>query len=86
MSAAIARKYSSLRDDCSPGGVAITAADVDLAETVRGLWVDGGGTLVCTMEDGTGPFTFTVAAGTLLPVAVKRVAAASTATGIVGLR
>lgn len=70
---------------CYTGGFSITAADADLATATRGIWVDGAGTLLVTMFDGSGPFTFTPAAKTYLPLAVKRVAAASTATGIVGL-
>jgi hypothetical protein len=73
------------------GAFSITPADSDFTVSATnpqglaaGLYVDGAGTVIVTMQDGTGPFTFTVAAGTFLPLVVKRVAAASTATGILG--
>jgi hypothetical protein len=64
--------------------VAITAADADLASVPRAIFVGGGGTIVATPASGAAAVTFTVAAGTLLPIRPKRIAAASTATGIVG--
>ncbi len=52
---------------------------------VVGNLVGGAGTLVITCPDGTSA-TFTCTAGQILPVVARRVAAASTATGIVGMR
>lgn len=63
--------------------VAITAADSNLAEVPRAVFVGVAGTLVCT--DSTGAVvTFTAPQG-LLPIQPVRIAAASTATGIVAL-
>lgn len=79
-------KYPAAKDLPAQGGFAITPADANLAEAARSLWVDGAGTVVVTFADGSGPFTFTLPGGSLLPASVQRVALASTATGIVGLR
>lgn len=64
--------------------IAITAADADLAQTVDAVFAGGAGTLVLRDKDGTA-VTYTVPAGAIVPVTCTRVAAASTATGIVGL-
>lgn len=68
---------------------AVTAADTDLT-TAEGntmvttaVLVGGAGTLVVTDWAGSTAVTLTVAAGVWLPMNVKRIAAASTATGIV---
>ncbi|MFN3856540.1 MAG: hypothetical protein ACK4RV_02240 [Caulobacter sp.] len=60
----------------------ITPADTDLAVPVRGLLIAVGGSLVVRDETGTA-YTLTVPAG-FFPGVVKRVAAATTATGITG--
>ena len=66
--------------------VSITAADADLTDVVNALYVGGTGTLVLTAADDSAAVTLTaVPAGAIIPIQVKRVAAASTATGIVGL-
>lgn len=70
--------------------VAITPADAtDLtAQGFRGLWVGTGGTLIVVMfgDASNTPVTFTnVPDGSLLPLAVKVVRTATTASGIVGL-
>lgn len=59
----------------------------DLAFTVRALWIGGAGNLRVTAADDSGDVVLTgVPAGTLLPIAVKRVwATNTTATGIVAL-
>ena len=65
---------------------AITPADADLAVYTRAVYVGGTGTLVATLVDDTAAVTFTaIPAGSILPFRVKRIAAASTATLIVGL-
>lgn len=64
--------------------LAITAADADLANTPKAIYAAGAGTLVVTAVDDTTPVTITVLAGAIIPVRAKRIAAASTATGIVG--
>lgn len=63
---------------------AVTAADADIA-TFDGLFAAGAGTLIVTDRDGT-VVTYTVPAGARIPIQGVRVAAASTATGIVALR
>lgn len=62
----------------------ITAADTDLAVTPRAIYVGGSGTLVLRDISGV-DVTYTVNAGTTIPFRAVRVAAASTATGIVGM-
>lgn len=62
---------------------AVTAADADIAP-FDALFVAGAGTAVVTDKDGT-VVTYTVPAGTIIPVVGYRVAAASTGTGIVAL-
>jgi hypothetical protein len=66
------------------GAVSVVPADTDIVPPARGVRADGAGTLVVTFADGTGPFTLNVAAGEIVPGFIKRVAAASTATGILG--
>lgn len=64
--------------------VAITAADADIA-ICDAFYAGTAGTLVITDRDGT-VVTWTVPAGGYALVQGYRVAAASTATGIIGLR
>ena len=65
--------------------VAITAADADLTNVTKGIYVAGAGTLVITAADDSAAVTVTATAGSYHPIRAKRIAAASTATGIVGL-
>jgi hypothetical protein len=66
---------------------AITPADSDFATPIKGLWVGGVGDVTATLVDDSVAVTFeAVAAGTYLPIQVKRIAAATTATKLVGLR
>jgi hypothetical protein len=70
-------------------GVEITPSDTtDLPALARGLWIGGAGAVRVILADDPSPVTFSgVAAGTLLPVIVRRVlATGTTATSIVGLR
>ena len=62
---------------------AITPADTDLAIVPRCLWVGGAGTLVVTDNGGT-VVTYVNISG-LLPIRPIRIAAASTATDIIGM-
>jgi hypothetical protein len=65
----------------------ITPGPGDLASWPRALWIGGAGDITVVPADGVvaSPVTFTaVPAGTLLPLRVQRVTAA-TATNIVGL-
>lgn len=65
------------------GHRAVTAADADIA-TFDALYAGTAGTLVVTDLDGT-VVTWTVPAGGYALVMGKRVAAASSATGIIAL-
>ena len=62
---------------------AITPSATALAKVPRALVIGVGGTITVTTYKGTS-LTITVSAGTILPLAVTHVTAA-TATGIVGL-
>lgn len=64
----------------------ITPADSDLAVPVEALWVGGAGNIKITTLDGSVATLSGVVAGSLLPIAVKRVwSTDTTATLIVGL-
>ena len=67
---------------------AVTPGSTPLADVTRYIYVGVTGNLVVIMADDASqtPITFTaVPAGTLLPIAVSFVTAASTATSIVAL-
>lgn len=65
----------------------ITPADSDLALEARALYVGGAGDVAVRMTDDDSDVTFSgVAAGTVLPISVKRVNSTNTtATNILGL-
>jgi hypothetical protein len=66
---------------------AIAPSDtLELAETTRGLYIGGSGTVALVTKDG-GTVTFAgLSAGTVLPVSAARVlATGTTATNLVGL-
>lgn len=64
---------------------AVTPGD-DTVVLFRALYVGGAGDVVVKMVGDSVAVTFTgVPAGTILPIAVQRVMAATTATSIVGL-
>lgn len=66
-------------------GVAVTPSDTTIVGC-RSLWVGGGGNLTVDFQDGgTNVVITAVPAGTLLPLAVNKVKAATTATNIVAL-
>lgn len=68
--------------------VAVTAADANLPRfPTRGLYVGGDGNVVVYMAGRTSDtaITFAALAGTILPIRVDQVRAASTATNIVAL-
>ena len=62
-----------------------TKANAAIPKKLRGLYVGTAGTLVLTTSDGKVATFVNVANGTLLPIATKRLAAASTARDVVGL-
>jgi hypothetical protein len=64
----------------------ITPADSDLATPVEALWVGGSGNIKITTLDGSVVTLVGAIAGSLIPIAVKRVwSTDTTATSIVGL-
>jgi len=67
--------------------IAVTPSDsADLGIDARGLYVGGDGNVAVTMRGGGDVLLAGVLAGTILPVAVKRVlATGTTATSIVAL-
>lgn len=67
------------------GAVSVTPSDTTVLRVCRGLWVGGAGDLALTFEDGTQATLVAVPAGTLMPVRVSAVRAATTATSIVAL-
>lgn len=78
-------------DATSPAkrGVAVTPSDATELECTRALWVGGAGDVVVVFAELRGnstPVTLAgVAAGTLLPVQVVKVMAATSATAVVAL-
>lgn len=78
-------EVSSLTDPAM-GAFEITPADEDLAEMAYGVYIGGLGDLAMTMADDSQVVFVGVSAGSILPIVVKRVASATTATSIVGLR
>lgn len=70
-------------------GVAVTKSDATELECTRALWVGGAGDVAVVFAEPRGNSTAVtlagVPAGTLLPVQVVKVMAATTATAIVAL-
>lgn len=65
---------------------AVTPADTALANSARGLYVGGSGDVVVYMVGASTAITFSsVPGGTILPIRVDQVRAATTATNIVAL-
>ena len=62
----------------------ITPADADLVKSVFSIYVTTGGTLVLTVPGSTAVRTITVPSNFMLNCMVRRVASASTATGLIG--
>jgi hypothetical protein len=68
------------------GGAAVTASDSTDLGVTRALWVGGAGNLAVQFVDTATTITLTgIPAGTLLPIQVSKVMAATTATSIVAL-
>lgn len=67
---------------------AITTSDtVDLAARADAVWVGGAGNVAAVQTDGVVVTLTAVAAGTLLPIVVRRINATNTtATNLVALR
>lgn len=68
------------------GGLAITPSDT-VDQAYSAIYVGGAGDVVVTMEAGGTVVTFKAPpVGTILPIRVKRVMAATTATLLIGLQ
>lgn len=68
------------------GAFAITPSDT-ADQSCSAIYVGGAGDVVVTMESGATPITFKAPpVGTVLPIRVKRVLAATTATLLIGLQ
>lgn len=68
------------------GGAAVTKSDSTDLGVTRALWVGGAGDLAVQFVDTATTVTLTgVPAGTLLPIQVSKVMAATTATSITAL-
>lgn len=78
--------FSKSQDSCASYAKEITAADADLAQEVRALFVGTGGDVKVTTSQGNAVTFKNVASGTILPVSVKKVwATGTTASNFVGL-
>lgn len=78
------RDYNTGLDSPAVAAAAVTPDDdADLAYVTRALWVGGEGSLAVVMASGA-TVTFAAAAG-WMPLRVRRVLEASTATGIVAV-
>lgn len=79
--------YSSTQGITGPANLAfaITPGTADLPYRTRALWVGTGGTVVIVDTAGTQVTLANVPNGTLLPIRVDKVLAASTASNLVGL-
>jgi hypothetical protein len=66
-------------------GVAVTKSDTTVIPNTRGLWVGVGGAVTVRWLDGTTVELAGVQNGTLLPIQVDQVRAATTASSIVAL-
>lgn len=68
------------------GGVAVTKSDDTIIAPTRGIYVGGTGDLTVDFADGTvGVVIKAPVVGTILPISVVKVKAATTATDVVAL-
>ncbi len=80
-------------DHCGDGngepakfGFTVTASDeMILTDLCRALYIGTGGTLVVEMFNGTTLSFLNVPAGQFMPIRVRKVKSATTASGIIGL-
>lgn len=78
--------YRSGLDSPAANAVAVTKSDSTVLTTTRALYVGGAGNLTVTMAGSGADVVFEdVLAGSLLPLRVTKVKAATTATKIVAL-
>lgn len=74
----------SQASDPSSGAAAVTKSDTTILENVKALWIGGAGDVAVQFKVGGATITFKgCGAGTVLPIKVARVMAATTATDIV---
>ena len=67
-------------------GVAVTPSDATVLQTTKALYIGGAGNVAVTMAGDGATVTFIAPpVGTILPIAVTKVRAATTATNIVAL-
>lgn len=78
--------HESSLDSPAQLAASVTPADTDLPNVARGLYVGGAGDVVVYMVGSTTEVTFAgVTAGSILPIRVSQVRAATSATNIVAL-
>lgn len=66
---------------------ALTKSDDTVLTGLRGIYVGGTGDVIVKDSGGAGPITFkAVPVGTILPISITRLMAATTATLIIGLK
>ena len=75
----------SRMSDPGANALAVTPSDSTVLANVRGLYVGGTGDVAVTMLGGAAVTFATVPAGTVLPIRVSHVMAATTATNIVAI-
>lgn len=81
-------QLSTLSEAPAQSAEAITPNDSNLIGPFRSVWVGGAGNVAALLVEDSAPITFNaVPAGTLLPIAVKKImATGTTATNILGLK
>jgi len=81
--------YTNTNDPASNAFAITSDSENDLANSTRAIYVGTTGDLTVTMVDSGTANTFvtfaTVPAGTVLPIRVQRVSAATTANNLVGM-
>lgn len=78
--------FSKTADSCASNAFSITPADADMSTPARALYVGGAGNVAVVTTGGDSVTFVGVAAGTVLPVSVRRVSSTgTTATSIVGM-
>lgn len=78
--------YARAKTEPAFGAFAITPDDAAaLPRLTRSLYVGGGGDLTVEMERGEVVTFVSVPAGTLLPLQLRKVTTATTATSLIGL-
>lgn len=80
------RRAEMYNSDPARNAVAITPADADLADYPAALFIGTTGNVTVDLVDSGSNITFkNVPSGSILPISVKRVRAATTAADIIGI-